>query len=356
MAGSPRGEGPWGGRALADVAARLRKGWPAGLTVLFGDDLYHLDRALGMILDHLVPDRADSFAWTVLGDAPAAAGALVAQARATGMFASRRVVFLRDVATLEGEPEPLIEFAKSPPREGFIVVRAPKLDRKRKLHKALAEAGTTLTFRAPANRREEDELRVEATAMARERGLAVGRDALEMLLAVCGVDLQRIVGELDKLRTWSGVTPGATFEIDAAAVRDIAAGDELMTGWELADALLERNREKAVVLARRLVDSGQEPIKVVGGLAYRARTLIEAKALAARGMSAEEVASRQGGAWFFKAALSAGMERYSLAEALAMPGRLLAADRAFKSRAIDKGAVLEATVAQLTAPAPKGRR
>src|SRR5262249_17573364 len=152
----------------------------------------------------------------------------------------------------------------------FIVVRAPRLDRKRKLHKALAEAGTTITFRLPSNRREADELRAEATAMARERGLAVRRDALELLLAVCGVDLQRIAAELDKLQTWSGAAPGATVEIDAAAVRDIAAGDELMTGWELADALLERNREKALGLARRLVDAGQEPIKVVGGLAYRA--------------------------------------------------------------------------------------
>ena len=41
-------------------------------------------------------------------------------------------------------------------------------------------------------------------------------------------------------------------------------------------------------------------------------------------------------------------------ELLAMPGRLLEADRSFKSRSLDKGAVLEALVLGLTAAVPGG--
>jgi hypothetical protein len=39
------------------------------------------------------------------------------------MFASRRVVFLRDIAGLEGDPEPLAAYGGAPPRQ-FLIVRA----------------------------------------------------------------------------------------------------------------------------------------------------------------------------------------------------------------------------------------
>jgi len=352
MAFAARAEGPWGGRVLRDVLARLANGWPAGLTVLTGDDLYHLDLAQSAILSHLVPDRSDAFAWTVLGDGPIAAGSLAVAASSSGMFATRRVVFLRDVASLEGEPEPLAAWAKSPPKDGHILVRAPKLDRKRKLHKVLAESGTCLTFRLPASNVEDKELLREIAALAASSGLVLDDDAMDLLVAVCGRDVNRIRQEIDKLAAWRGTSPDGK-KVGAGAIRELVAGSALLTGWELADALLERDRAKALAAARRLCDGGAEPIRTLGGLAFRARALIQAKGLTERGVSNNDAigAAR---AWFFREALARGMERYALPEALAMPGRLLAADRTFKSRSIDKGAVLEATVAALTAP-PAGR-
>ena len=140
MAAFSRPSGPWGGAALRAFAADVAKGWPAGLTVLTGDDAYHLDRAQKVLLDHLVPG-GDPFALSIVGDEPVGTGALVGAARSLGMFAPRRVVLLRDVSMLEGDAEPLSEYSAKPPAASWIVVRAPKLDRKRKLHKALAEAG-----------------------------------------------------------------------------------------------------------------------------------------------------------------------------------------------------------------------
>jgi hypothetical protein len=44
-----------------------------------------------------------------------------------------------------------------------------------------------------------------------------------------------------------------------------------------------------------------------------------------------------------------------MTELLAMPGRLLEADRSFKSRSLDRSAVLEALVLGVTAPSTEGR-
>jgi len=347
MARAGSGAEPWGRPALASLVAALPKGWPEGLTVLTGDDLYHLDRAQAAILDHLVPDRSATYGLTIIGDAPIPIPQLVGLARSGGMFATRRVVLVREVSVLEGEPDPLAAYAERPPTGSYILVRAPKLDRKRKLHKALAEAGTCLVFRTPANAAETKSLLAEMDAMAAERGVALDEDAARLMVDVCGHDLNRIAGELDKLSIWSGASAPKPFRIDAATVRSLLAGSELLTGWELADALTQRRPEAAMEAARRLLDAGEEPIRIAGGLAARARSLLKAKAMTEAG-APERAVVDAARAWYFRDALASGLKRYTLAELLAMPAQLLAVDRTFKSRSLDKGAVLESLVAQLT--------
>ncbi len=354
MASASSTGGPWGGAALRGVVESLEKGWPPGLTVLTGDDLYHLDQAQGKILEHLVPDRTDAFGLSIVGDDPVSTGALVGAARSTGMFASRRVVFLRDIASLEGDPEPLLTYAASPGRDSYLIVRAPKLDRKRKLHKALAEAGVCLVFRPPAGNAEFRALAAEMAAMAKARGVKLDDGAAGLLLDVFGADLNRIASELDKLASWLGPDPAQGAPIDAATLRELIAGSELLTGWELADAVTERDAAVAMAAARRLLDSGKEPIVILGGLASRARSLLRAKALTEAGVPANAVIDRAR-AWYFREALAKGLKRYTLAELLDMPARFLEADRCLKSRSLDRGAVLETLVSDLTA-SPTERR
>lgn len=346
--------GPWGGAALKGVLAGIQKGWPPGLTVLTGDDLYHLDQAQSKILDHLVPDKSGAFGLSILGDDPISTGALVGSARSTGMFATRRVVLLRDIATLEGDPEPLSAYAKSPGALSFLIVRAPKLDRKRKLHKALAEAGLCLAFRAPSGEAEFKALAAEMAAMAAGRGVTLEADAAGLLLDVFGPDLNRIASELDKLASWLGAEAGPGAPVNAGTLRELIAGSEILTGWELADAVTARDGSEAIAAARRLLDSGKEPIVILGGLASRARSLLRAKALTESGVPLKEVIDGAR-AWYFRDALAKGLKRYTLAELLDMPARFLEADRCFKSRSVDKGAVLEALVLDLTAPATERR-
>ena len=349
MAAGSRGEGPWGGAVFKSALATIAKGWPPGLTVLTGDDLYHLDRAQSAIVDHLVPNPSESFGLSIVGEDAITTGALVGSARSTGMFAARRVVLVRDVAAIEGDPEPLAAYAGAPPRESFVIVRAPKLDRKRKLHKTLAEAGLCLAFHGPSGESALREMAAEVAAMAAARGVGLEARAAELLREVCGNDLNRIASELDKVSVWLGDAGGARTKVDLATIRALVAGSALLSGWELADALTERDAVAAVAAARRLLDAGDEPIRIVGGLASRARSLLRAKAMTEAGAAPKSIVDATR-AWYFREALAAGLKRYSMEELLAMPARLLEVDRSLKSRSLDRGAVLEALVSGLTSP------
>ena len=134
------------GQVLADLRKRIESGWPAGLTLLTGDDLYHLDRAKRALLDALVPGGPAELGLSVFSEERVDVGVVVSAARSVGMFSERRVVLVRDLAALDGDSEPLVRYAADPPAASYLLVRAPDLDRRRKLHQALVKSGRLLEF------------------------------------------------------------------------------------------------------------------------------------------------------------------------------------------------------------------
>jgi len=331
-------------QVLADLRRGLAGGWLAGLTVLTGDDLFHLDRAQSELLGALVPGDDPGFALTVFGDEKTDVATVVSASRSAGMFASRRVVLVREIGALEGEPEALTTFASAPPPDSFLLVRAPQLDQRRKLHKALATSGKLLCFQA-ATETELGRLAADVNAIAAEKGMKLDRETTTLLAQICGGDLYRVANELDKIHAWLGAASAQRVGIDL--VREVAAGGGLLTGWEVANAILLRDRPAALRAARRLVAMGDMPLRIIGGLAYRARVMLQAKAMLAAGRNSREVVQTTR-AWAYQEDLKRGLSRYSLAELRAFPALLLEADRTLKSRAIDPGAVLESLVDHMT--------
>jgi DNA polymerase-3 subunit delta len=332
---SARAAAPPGRATLEKVQGELSKGWPPGLTVLTGDDLFHLDRAQRALLDTLAPEEDSGFALTVYGDEKVDVAKVVAAARSVGMFASRRVVLVRDLLMLDGEPDAIEAFAASPPPESYLIVRAPTLDQRRKLHKSIAKHGHLLAFGAGGDPRQAAD---DIAAIAAEKGLTLDRDALRFLAGATFGDLYRASSELEKADLWIGGSGKRRLGLDQ--LLEIASGGGLMSGWEVANAVYERDHGAALAAVRRLVDDGDEPLRILGGVAWRSRILLQAMAMVEEGASPDR-AMRSVNAFGCKAELAHALRRYSFHEVLAFPGYLLQADRTIKSRSIPPRVVLE---------------
>jgi DNA polymerase-3 subunit delta len=349
MVAARRGAAAAPNEVLRQVRGQLRKGWPPGLTVLCGDDLYHMDEAQRSLLAVLLPEEAPDLALTVYGgDEKLDVRTAVGAARSLGMFAERRVVLVRDAATLEGPAEALGEFAADPPGQGYLIVRAAKLDRRRKLHSVLAKAGSFLPFDIPERHRLGC-LTGEVRSMAKDRGLTLDPQSTEFLLTAHEGDLYRVAAELDKILAWLGDSGG---KVTLETVRRIDPAGGALVVWDLTGAVLARDRKRALALMRRLVESGQPPPAIVGALGWQARLMLRAKAMLDDGAAFAEVLRVVHGAARQKNELAEGLRRYSREELLAFPAALLAADRTLKSRGIAPLAVLEQLVDRLTAAGP----
>ena len=339
------------GTVLRRLRGQLRNGWPPGLTLLSGDDLYHLDAAQRELLSALVPEGDSDFGLTVYGSERIDVSIVIAAVRSAGMFARRRVVLVRDLDSLEGEPGPLEEYAADPPPQSYLLVRARGLDQRRKLHKTLAKAGLWFAFVRP-DEIDPMALAPDVIAIAKEKRLSVDRQVAGFLAEVCAGDLHRVSSELEKLALVRDEAD--TSSVTLEQVERAAVGGGLLSGWEVADAVMARDRPAALAAARRLVDSGDEPIRIVGGLAWRARMLLRAKAMQERGRPTREVVEAVR-AWRYKDRLIEGLKRYSLDELLAFPALLLDADRTLKSRSLSPRAVLEALVDRMTGKAAESQ-
>ena len=339
MAGGPKVRGA---DLLRKVEKELEREWPPGLTVLSGDDLYHLDRAQRRLLEVLTQDDASDFGLTVFGEDKVDLAAVVSAARSVGMFSPRRVVFVSSLSALDGEPETIQAYAKAPPPQSYLIVRAPSMDQRRKLHQVLAKSGRLLKFEAgdPHYGRGERDV----VAMAREKELEIDSGTAAFLHQIAGGDLYRLSNELDKIRAWLGE---GDHRVTQEIVREVASSGGLLSGWEVADAVLRRDRADALAAARRLVEAGDEPIRVVGGLAWRARVMLQARAMLDAGEKPGDVVKATR-AFNYREALLKGVSRYSLSELLCFPSVLMQADKTLKSRAIHPRAVLENLVDRLT--------
>lgn len=155
-----------------------------------------------------------------------------------------------------------------------------------KASKPLADAvegagGEVRAFAAPSKR----DLPGWLVAGARERGFALAPQAARALIARLGSSTERLAVELDRLATWAG--EGG--EVGVADVERMTADTSELRGWELADAIVARDRERTVAVAEELIAQGEAIPALVGGMVKRLRGAYEAAFALEAGVPAAKI-------------------------------------------------------------------
>ena len=340
-----------------ELLGKLGKGQPVAAILLIGSDLYLRDRCKAKLIEAYVAEASRQWAVTRFSLEDTSLSHALQQAQTLPMLSPRQVIFVSGLETLarlgderrdEIEKE-LAAYLKAPAPFTVLVLEAESLDQRTKLFKLLSSETLMVSMELIEGKSDDKrDLAIQAAqkmipGMAKDLGAQIDTDAAAELADLTNGELARIHTELEKLATYAG--PGQRITLEQ--VESLVISDRKSSVWQLADMLAERRSAQAFDFMDRLIREGEDPIGLLGGMAWMYRKLIEAQG-APRGMN------RFAAAGLLK--MRPDTAELAIAAAQKIPrARLLSgltalydADSTLKGGAPDGRVVLEFLVARLT--------
>ncbi len=206
------------------------------------------------------------------------------------MMAARRVIRVTDVRvtsggrldTMKEEHEPILsEYFERPSPASVIVFVADELNGVRKIGKLLRSAAVAVEFVAfdPSG----------ACKWARQKfaqnGAEIDEVTLRHFVARCGYDAARIATESEKVAT--AVLPGNS--ISAGVIDSLVPNSHELTNFEITDALIRNDKRRSLLVLRKVLEDGAEPLMILGLISYNFRRLLMAKDMMLRGSDRSDV-------------------------------------------------------------------
>ena len=262
----------------------LKQGKRLSAVLLLGEEPYLRDDCRKKLIETLVPEAARTWAVSRYSAERGETQAALDQAQTMAMLSPQQVVFLEDAEAIEklGEKNreetvaQLGAYLANPAPFTVLVLEATGLDQRMKLGKLLAEKTLVVECGLGENA---DQRQTSAVAFARtiakEEGVEFEKGAAEDLAELVAADLMRLKTEIGKLATFAG---NRKF-ISRSDVSILVISEKTTTVWELADLLAARKSAKALEFLDRLLRDGEEPLPMVGAIAWMYRKLIEASEL-----------------------------------------------------------------------------
>lgn len=229
------------------------------------------------------------------------------------------------------------EYLKDPVEATCLVFETPSLDSRRAAAKLLAAHATTVQC-APPER--EADVRRWIENSAGSRGFDIAPDAVAYLLEMVGLDLQQLNQELDKVELF--VAAGERLE--ARDLENLMGRSREHSVFELTDALVAGRAEVALRVLNRLLDDGEEPVKILAMVSWVIRQLITACDLAGRGCPERELLQQLGGRWDQRKRV---LRKATRSHSAALDGLLVSCSRSDATVKMQRGAGSRGTLESL---------
>jgi len=257
---------------MADLEDRIARGDIAPVYLLAGTDPLLYGRVVGALAAALVTPATRAFNHDAFEGRQTTATAILTAARTLPMMARRRLVVVRDADALGADGlAALVGYLEAPSPETCLVLSIAKADGRLKLVQLAKKKGFLHTLEVPRN------LAGWIAKEATRAGARVTPDAARRLADVIGADLGRLASSLEQLALYVGDER----PIQAEDVDELVAETRERSVFELANAVGQGSRERALRAVTRLLDQRESAIGVTMMLARHVRQIALVKELAA---------------------------------------------------------------------------
>jgi len=263
------------------------KAKPRPIYVLHGDE-HFLKRRVTAALRTLVLGADDDGFGLSYRDGTSANWAEIHEELETLPFlSSRRLVVIERADPFVTRERPRLEkyFAK-PSKTGVLVLDVQSWPANTKLAKLLPETATIVC--TALEMRKLPEWCVQWCAA--QHGKALSASAARLLVDLIGADMGRLDQEMAKLAVYAG----SNTRIDTADVDQLISRGRIENTWKIFDLIGAGQTGEALLLLDRLLDQGEEPLRLLGAFSLQLRRLAQAARLHSQGESASAALERAG--------------------------------------------------------------
>lgn len=313
---------------------------PPPLILLYGAETYLLQQAHQRIRSAIFGTTRDDFNDHQFHGKGARAEDIIDAATTYPVFAPRKLVTVNDFHLLAAaEQDKFSVYLERPLEQTSLLLIAEKIDSRRKFFQQFKKNGVVFKFDPLTDREIPDFVRREA----QQRGIRIGREALDLLCSLVSNSLHEIEGELDKLMLYIGERR----EIGVADVEAIVSRGRSESIFALGEAIAKGDLIRALTLVRRFAAASEPPLLVLNLITGHYRLLWKIRALDSRQCAAADIARQVGRPPFIVPRLLEQARRFSRRHFMAAYALFIDTDLAMKSRGGDAEALLELMVIRL---------
>ena len=203
------------------------------------------------------------------------------------MMAPRRLVEISD-ADLWGksdkELQMMKEYCQSPCPETVVLLLLNKVDKRQKWVKLLDKSAVLVRCDAPSER----EMPTLIQRLGNEMGLELQDEAVDALLLSVGINTLMMRTAIEKLAL---ACPEKIVSVED--VSEHVASTRMEDAFALGRAILNEDRHASLSYLFKLKRNREEPMKILGMLAWQLRQVAQARALLDDGFSPTEIGKKQ---------------------------------------------------------------
>lgn len=220
---------------IRNIVSDIKNGNIKPIYFLMGDEPYYIDKISDYIEEHVLDEAEKGFNQQIMYGRDASIEDIVSSAKRYPMMAERQVLIIKEAQDLSRNIEKLLSYAENPQPTTVLVLnyKYKKLDKRKKLHKAIAKSGLIYESKKLYENQVSDWIRRVLSG----KKYQIEPKASQMLVEFLGTDLSKISNELDKLMI---ILPKETI-IDDKHIEDNIGISKDFNNFELRKAVGEKN-------------------------------------------------------------------------------------------------------------------
>jgi len=224
---------------IKNIVSDIKNGAVKPIYFLMGEEPYYIDKISDYIEKNILEESEKGFNLQVMYGRDVTVDDIVGAAKRYPMMAEKQVIIVKEAQDLSRSIEKLVAYANQPQPTTVLVLnyKYKKLDKRKKLHKAIAKTGLVFESKKLYDNKVADWIRRVLSG----KNYQIAPKAAQMLVDFLGTDLSKIANELDKLML---ILPKETIITDVHIEENIGISKDF-NNFELLKAIGDKNLVKA---------------------------------------------------------------------------------------------------------------